>query len=268
MNAPLYLHINSDSKAAFTYCRTGMIDTGWHQHTEHQLIYAEGGVLSVFTTTAQFLLPAYHGAWVPAHCQHKLISPAKETKLWLLYFRPQEAEPSVLHSVRIFGISPLAREMLLYSERWSEAAEPAEGSDPLEHHFYETIRHLVPEWCEQPLSLVLPYTDEEPLKTIIQHLLANLDADLKIKTIAYHYGLSGRTLMRLFQRQFGITFGTYLRIARIVKAVELLTSPNVSVLEVAYAVGYKSPSSFSQAFRTLTGLTPQAYGAKRLSERR
>jgi AraC-like DNA-binding protein len=32
-----------------------------------------------------------------------------------------------------------------------------------------------------------------------------------------------------------------------------------SVAEVAYAVGYRSPSSFSQSFRKATGMTPSAY---------
>jgi AraC-like DNA-binding protein len=97
------------------------------------------------------------------------------------------------------------------------------------------------------------------LGDVTQYILDNIGEPLTIQAVAQIHGVSGRTLMRLFRSQLGITFGAYLRIARIVKAVELLTAPSVSIIEVAYDVGYNSPSSFSQAFRRLTGMSPQEY---------
>ncbi|MEM7134715.1 MAG: helix-turn-helix transcriptional regulator [Chloroflexota bacterium] len=249
-----------------TFSHVGILDTGWHQHAEHQLIYAEGGVLYVLTSESQFLLPAYHGAWVPAYCTHKLLSPSEKTKLWLLYFQPQSDEIATLQNVRVFGISPLAREMLLYTERWSipgtKEEQEEEGISRLEGSFYETIRLLATEWCEEPLSLILPVTEDGLLGEITSYILDHMEEPLNIQVVAHIHGVSGRTLMRLFRHEFGITFGTYLRIARIVKAVELLTQPHSSILDVAYSVGYNSPSSFSQAFRKLTGMAPQTYVAR------
>ena len=57
----------------------------------------------------------------------------------------------------------------------------------------------------------------------------------------------------------GMTFGAYLRVARIIKAIELLTDPHASVTEVSLEVGYKSLSSFSRTFQQLTGVTPRDY---------
>ena len=242
-----------------TITRIGMLDTGWHYHTVHQLIYAEGGVLYVLTEKQQFLLPAYHGAWIPAHCAHKLLSPSDETKLWLLYFRPGENAIQVFQSVRIFGISPLAREMMLYTERWSDKENSNRDGGLLAQRFYETIRLLAAEWCEEPLRLFLPHIEGGELGAVTQYILDNIGEPLTIEAVAQIHGVSGRTLIRHFRRQLGITFGAYLRIARIVKAVELLTAPSVSIIEVAYEVGYHSPSSFSQAFRRLTGMSPQEY---------
>ncbi|MBV7337314.1 helix-turn-helix transcriptional regulator [Chloroflexi bacterium TSY] len=247
---------------ASTYLYSGILDTGWHQHAEHQLIYAENGVLYVLTDESQFLLPAYHGAWVPARCAHKLESPSEETKLWLLYFQPREVEVAVLQNVRIFGVSPLAREMILHTERWSDEGKGNEGSNALAQSFYETIWLLIAEWCERPLPLILSYSEDGLLGEITRYILENLENSLDIETVAQAHGISGRTLMRLFRNRLGTTFGTWLRIARIVKAVELLTTPSTSILDVAYTVGYNSPSSFSHAFRQLTGMTPQAYAAK------
>lgn len=242
-----------------TIIRVGMLDTGWHHHSVHQLIYAEGGVLYVLTEKQQFLLPAYHGAWIPARSAHKLLSPSDETRLWLLYFRPEEDDSSIFQSVRIFGISPLAREMMLYTERWSEKRDGCGDVGLLAQRFYETIRLLAAEWCEEPLQLILPHTEDGILGAVTRYVLDNIGEQLTVRAVAHIHGVSGRTLMRHFRSQLGITFGAYLRIARIVKAVELLTAPSVSIIEVAYDVGYNSPSSFSQAFRRLTGMSPQEY---------
>ena len=256
---------------AYTYLYSGILDTGWHQHAEHQLIYAEDGVLYVLTDESQFLLPAFHGVWVPARCVHKLLSSSAKTKLWLLYFQSHAAaEIAVLQHVHIFGISPLARAMLIYTERWSGSGESEAKASPLAKQFYETIRLLAAEWCTQPLPLILPHTAEGTLGMVTQYIVANLGDALTIETVASRHGVSGRTLMRLFRSQLGMTFGSYLRIARIVKAVELLTANSTatssSILDVAYTVGYNSPSSFSHAFRHLTGMSPQEY-LKRFSAR-
>jgi AraC-like DNA-binding protein len=254
---PEQAQVNPDNTTSII--RTGMLDTGWHHHAVHQLIYAEDGVLYVLTEKQQFLLPAYHGAWIPARCAHKLISPSEETRLWLLYIHPEEDEIPVFQSVRIFGVSPLAREMILYTERWADEEDRSVDGSLLAQRFYETIRLLAAEWCEEPLQLILPHTEDRVLGSVTQYILDYIGEPLTIQAVAQIHGVSGRTLMRLFRSQLGITFGTYLRIARVVKAVEMLTTPSVSIIEVAHNVGYNSPSSFSQAFRRLIGMSPQEY---------
>ncbi|MEM7334098.1 MAG: helix-turn-helix transcriptional regulator, partial [Chloroflexota bacterium] len=65
--------------------------------------------------------------------------------------------------------------------------------------------------------------------------------------------------LRLFKQELGMTFGSYLRVARIIRAIELLSDANTAVTDVAYSVGYRSLSSFSQTFQQLTGITPREY---------
>ena len=256
-NVPDEVHLKPVEST--TLLRSGKIDTGWHRHAEHQLLYAEGGVLYVFTNNYQFLLPAYHGAWIPGGCAHKLVSPSDKIKLWFLYFSPKKQESVNLKSVRIFGVSRMAREMLLFTERWSDG----DGDSQLAQSFYETIRLLAVEWCEKPLALVLPHIEEGLLSEVTNYMLHNLGEPLDIEAVAQIHNVSGRTLMRLFRQQLDMTFGTYLRVARIVKAVELLTLSAKSISEVAYDVGYSSPSSFTHAFHELTGMSPREYAKTR-----
>ena len=145
--------------------------------------------------------------------------------------------------------------MIIYTHVW-----PTEGDiNTIEQSFFETIRLLAVEWCSQTMPLVLPTTTQSPLQEITAYINENLSSPLQLGMVAQQFGFSGRTLLRLFKKEFGMTFGTYLRVARIIQAIEQLSVPNTAVTEVAYNVGYRSLSSFSQTFKQLTGVTPQDY---------
>lgn len=43
------------------------------------------------------------------------------------------------------------------------------------------------------------------------------------------------------------------------RARELLAEPTLSIIQVALAVGYQTPSAFAASFRKATNLTPSAF---------
>ena len=65
---------------------------------------------------------------------------------------------------------------------------------------------------------------------------------------------------RTFLREVGMSFETWRRQARLMKAVELLVS-GCAVKEVAFEVGYRQPSAFVEMFRAALGATPKAWVA-------
>ena len=62
-----------------------------------------------------------------------------------------------------------------------------------------------------------------------------------------------------FKQQTGVSPGLYLRKTRIDKAKELLENTGFGVTDIAVMVGYSSNSTFTRAFRSVTGITPKAY---------
>lgn len=227
-----------------------------HRHQKkHQLVYAEDGVLHLRTGESQFLLPAHHAAWIPADCWHQQRSDSPHLYWRSLYFTPQPDEPAILKQIHIFPVSTLAREMIIYSERW----RPTDPADALEQQFLQTIYALVPQWCDNLLPLKLPVSDHPQVATITAYLRDNLHETTAQETLAGRFGISGRTLLRLFKRELGMTVQTYIRVARVIWALELLTEPDTAVTEVCYEVGYRSLSSFSQTFQQLVGVTPSEY---------
>jgi AraC-like DNA-binding protein len=235
--------------------QVGQYQTEWHSHARHQLLYAEGGVVHLQTEYHHFLLPARHGAWIPNALPHRVWSNSPALYLRTLYFGTEDNDDDLLQRLRVFSISSLAREMILYTQDWDETSPP----NLLEQHFFETLRLLVREWLSQAIPLVLPSTEHLQVEKIVAYIHQHLSEPLQINTLAEIFGFSGRTLMRLFKKEMDITLGTYVRVARIIWALELLTQPDTTVTEVAFAVGYRSLGSFSQTFRQLVGVWPQEY---------
>ena len=90
-------------------------------------------------------------------------------------------------------------------------------------------------------------------------MLSNLDKSLAISQVSGEFGMSSRTLIRLFRKQMDTTFQAYLRTARVIRAIELLSIPDLSVTEVSIQVGYLSMSSFSQTFKAFVGKSPSKF---------
>lgn len=62
-----------------------------------------------------------------------------------------------------------------------------------------------------------------------------------------------------FKQKTGTSPGMYLRKIRIDKAKEMLKNTRFGVTDIAVMVGYSSNSTFTRAFRSITGMTPRAY---------
>lgn len=77
--------------------------------------------------------------------------------------------------------------------------------------------------------------------------------------LARHVAVNERYLTRCFQQEAGITPITYLTRYRIKQAKALLARGDMSVTEVALAVGFSDSGYFSRVFRDEVGVSPSAY---------
>ena len=64
---------------------------------------------------------------------------------------------------------------------------------------------------------------------------------------------------RYFKRATGITYIAFRRLMRIEKAINLIRTSDVSITEVALAVGFATAASFEKAFKDTVGITPGEY---------
>jgi transcriptional regulator GlxA family with amidase domain len=88
-----------------------------------------------------------------------------------------------------------------------------------------------------------------------------------IRDVALEFNLSPSHLQHLFKAQTGSRLGLCLAEHRLRRAAHLLVQSDMSVKEVAYAVGYKHPSSFVRAFERFFQRAPHNYRQEMLSDR-
>lgn len=80
--------------------------------------------------------------------------------------------------------------------------------------------------------------------------------DLKVDTISSHLGISRTQLYRKLQSLSVDGIGDLIRKARCAKAKDLIAQKELTFTEIAYEVGFSSPSHFSRTFRKIYGYPP------------
>ena len=79
----------------------------------------------------------------------------------------------------------------------------------------------------------------------------------KAETVARALGLSVRTLSRRLAEE-GTTFAEVVEQTRRTRAFQYLKEPGFSLAQIAWLLGYESPTSFNHAFKRWTGRSPSA----------
>lgn len=94
------------------------------------------------------------------------------------------------------------------------------------------------------------------LAAVIARIEGNLEDPISPAQLAQDAGMSTRQLERLFRRYLNRSPKRYYMETRLARARNLLMQTDMSIIEVALASGFSSPSHFSKCYRALYGGTP------------
>ncbi len=94
------------------------------------------------------------------------------------------------------------------------------------------------------------------LAAVIARMEGNLEDPISPAQLAADAGMSTRQLERLFRRYLNRSPKRYYMETRLARARNLLMQTEMSIIEVALASGFSSPSHFSKCYRALYGSTP------------
>ena len=228
-----------------------------HQHNKAQLLLVYGGIAYLQTDAKDFYIPSNHYIWIPKNYPHNLMSNTQDLYIINIYF-PDEKADSFYDELGIYPVSKLLAEMLTFSEKWQ--GDYFKGS--WEFEFLTTLKSVLSKENLKKFSIQLPTTDDQRLNAIIDSFRNRLNENLSLDSIAQQSGLSVRSLTRLFQTKLHITFVQYLKMLRIIRAMELIKDTDLNMTEIAYEIGYSNISAFSNNFQQLTNMRPTEFKTK------
>ncbi len=118
--------------------------------------------------------------------------------------------------------------------------------------------------CAQYLTLsnALPSVKPTVAELAKKYISENLSKKLSIPELCNTLGCSKSTLMSAFKKCYGITLNTYITDLRLSRAEILLKQSNISINEIASAVGFADQSYFSKVFSAKHGVSPTEWRAK------
>ena len=227
-----------------------------HCHNKVQLTYVEGGIAYVHVKENTFVIPARHYVWLPQGQDHFVQIRHTATAIRSIYFYTHDDNADPFYErIGIYPVNNLLHEMILYTGQWHGNMKA--GSKP--YTFLTALKNILPQLGAQHLPIVLPTTQNERLRPILLYLDKNPSQVLTLETVSKKFGLSERSLSRLFQLVLKISFLQYLKQLRMVKAVEMMLQTDLTLSQIAYATGYNSISAFSNTFYQVTHMRPSEF---------
>jgi AraC-like DNA-binding protein len=234
-----------------------VVTHGWekdrHAHRRGQLLLAVRGLITCEVESGLWLVPSHNALWIPPGMFHS-VRCTGDVEIHLL-FLDETIIAGLPQQAGTLGISPLLYELIRAVSQlpalYDEAGPPA----PL-------IQTMLNELAIAPVEqLHLPLPADTRLRKVAEGWTADPADRTSLGGWAQRIGVSERSLSRLVLEQTGMSFIRWRQQFQIMVALERLIRA-VSVQEIAFDLGYESPSAFIAMFRKILGASPSRYLAR------
>ena len=105
-------------------------------------------------------------------------------------------------------------------------------------------------------------SNQRVIEETVQYIKNNISDELSLEILSERVNFSKVYFHRLFRSSTGKKLREYIEEQRIKAAIELLTSTDKTLAQIAYECGFSSQSYFSYAFKKKNGSTPREYAKK------
>ncbi len=221
----------------------------WHEHPQHQLVWASHGVLAVNVGDWHWILPPTRALWLPAGTVHRT-GASSGAEMRGIFAEPARC-PIEWTAPTMVGVSRVLHELF---EHLTSGGLDAARRSRAEAVIFDLLA---------PVS-VIPVGARMPIdaraRSIAERLVAAPADDRTLGAFAVAAATSERTLARLWVSETGLGFGRWRTQLRLAAALPLLAE-GVPLAGIARRVGYASASGFVAAFHREVGLSPGRYFA-------
>ncbi len=124
---------------------------------------------------------------------------------------------------------------------------------------FETETRIPPKGVVTRQSTDMLATQDTLMVSSLKFIRDRYQVPMSSEEVAYHVGVSRRTLDRKFIDAFGRSIKDEINRVRIESAKRLLVSTEEPMVRIAELCGYTYPERFSIVFKRITGLAPSSY---------
>lgn len=223
-------------------------------HQRSLLIYVVSGALHCEAENDVWIAPPTVVLWLPGGTAHNAYAYGdfESYSVWV------DASAGMPKECRIASVTPLLRELLLRAASFPEQA-------PADSHERRILDVIMGEIALLPWeNLCLPMPTNPRIRPLVEAMMANPSSKDPAIAWAARFGLSERTMSRLFIQDFGMSWGDWKRQLLVTLALQQMANGS-SVQTVALSLGYESASSFIAMFKRTLGKPPGQYLAERFS---
>lgn len=220
-----------------------------HRHDRTQILYASAGVMAVSTGDISFVVPPQRAVWIPAGREHE-VSCRDRVSLRTLYLDAHLGrEPN---RCRVFEVSAFLKALILEVVRFEPRYDVAGREGRIVALLLEEIDHMP----NAPYHVNMPA--DPRLVKVCRAILGNPADGRDLDDWARIAGMGRRTFTRNFKKETGMGVAVWRQQARLMHALSLL-SGGQSITQVAFEVGYDSPSAFTAMFHRTFGVPPSQF---------
>lgn len=250
-------------------------EVGLHLHSAFELLLVLSGEVELHTATGAQRVRAGDLALVHAgepHASHDLGGP---NLVLCLQWDSASARHEPDFRRRCFQIGGLNTEPalrplrdrlrgLLASMMWEQRLQRPGWRLELEAGVLQIvsclIRGLPSALGPEAHPMLLPEEEQalgRRLQRVCQYVHEHLAEPISVGDVAQALGWSSGYLARLFKAETGNTFGQFITLVRLRRALDVLSQPATgNLLDVALACGFPNAKAFNLAFRRALGCTP------------
>lgn len=242
---------------------------------EYELIVMTEGELYLSYDNENFTVKA--GEYLilpPSNSYREGFRSAYSSFYWLHFVIPTEDIPASsqtsdtsVHSVSVFsipqtGMVPKLEKMIVLMKQLQDCAKnnyPAftlnsmTTSIAAELYGQLMLNHTVEASTPNYLQNKQIYLD------IIDYIQLHISRNIKVSEIAEHFNYNEKYISHLFASMTGLPLKQFILNKKMDAANFFLTDTNMSISDIAKAVGFTDSHNFSRSYKKITGLSPSEY---------
>lgn len=131
-----------------------------------------------------------------------------------------------------------------------------------ESRFYSVMTGFVLRYSLQKAVPKYPGPEKSRVMKIKEYMESFYDTDISLEDLSRMAGISRYYLLRVFERETGLTPHTYLNLVRVKRARQIMEK-GISIIEAAHATGFFDQSHLNRIFKKFYGITPGQFSERK-----